>query len=215
MREFSRRPQLGGSDLPPELIRYLAWAAARSLPMKALLDEWARVESHSDTEMAEPPPEGLLSGTGRNRSISMKHASLGKRKFGPDANHEELVNEGWIIDFDDPENFLEAIHMQAYYFQVRWFPRFRWYTLGTPQGQFFVIADRAVAWAADGYVDAPPNCLRHPSAYVLAPISRELVLVGRHTQDSWNLSPGMINAIIACWAHDWIRRPTSKLLKMR
>ena len=119
----------------------------------------------------------------------MIHPVLGKRNWPADTDFDNLVKESWIPDYDDPQNFLESVHIQAYYFQVRFFPRFHWFTLRPPKGDFFVIADRAVGWAADGYVDAPPSCLRDPSAYVLAPISRNLVLVGRHITDPWKSPP--------------------------
>jgi hypothetical protein len=95
---------------------------------------------------------------------------------------------------------------------VRFFPRLRWSTLHAPDGEFFVMADRAVGWAADGYVNAPPSCLRDPSAYVLAPISRNLVLVGRHQTELWNVTPAQVNAVIAVWAHEWIVGPTEQVI---
>lgn len=200
-------------DLPPELMRYLAWAAARSLPMKVLMESWADLEGLSDRELVEPPADGLLTPPDRKRSVAMKHSGFGKQMFESTANLEELANNGWVVDFDDSDTFLQAVHLQAWYFQARWFPLFRWYSLRAPQGQFFVIADRAVAWAADGYIDAPPSCLRDPSAYVLAPISKDIVLVGRHGQGNWNVSPGWINEIIACWAHDWIAGPEKQTVE--
>jgi hypothetical protein len=214
MREICQRPSGSVGELPPALMRYLAWAAARSLPMKTLFDFWANQQAEAgDVEIVEPPPEGLMDCTDRKRSISMKHPGLGSRKFSPEADNDQLAKQGWVIDHDDPDNLLEGIHIQAYYFQVRWFPRFRWYTLHAPKGQFFVIADRAVGWAADGFIEAPPSCLRDPSAYVLAPVSRELILMGRHTTGNLNVTPGHINTIIACSAHDWIAGPTKQTVE--
>jgi hypothetical protein len=40
MRELSLRPAGIGGELPPPLTRYLAWAAARSLPMQTLENFW-------------------------------------------------------------------------------------------------------------------------------------------------------------------------------
>ncbi len=108
----------------------------------------------------------------------------------------------------DRANFLEGVHVQAYYFQERFFPRLKWSCLYAPKNEYFVIADRAVGWAADGYINAPPSCLRDPSAYVLAPLSRGLTLVGKHSDKKWQVSPGKINAVLACWAHEWIAGPT-------
>lgn len=214
IREICQRPSGSGGELPSALSKYLAWAAARSLPMKALFNSWSNMQAElTSYDLVEQPPETLLTTTDRNRSVSMKHPKLGNCKFPPESNFDQLAKEGWVIDFNDSDNFLQAVHVQAYYFQVCWFPRLDWYTLHAPKGQFFVIADRAVAWAADGYVDEPPSCLRDPSAYVIAPISRELVLIGRYTKDDWNVSSSHINTIIACCAHYWIAGPTKQTVE--
>jgi hypothetical protein len=216
MEEFcSRHPRHAAAlGIPQELMRYLAWAAARSLPMMQLFSDWARTNRPSQgQQFVEPPPEGLLATTDPKRAIAMTHPMLGTRKWPPDSDFDRLTDEGWTPDYRDPANFLESVHMQAYYFQTRFFPRFHWFTLRPPQGEFFVIADRAVGWAADGFLEAPPSCLRDPSAYVLAPISRDLVLIGRHTTDAWKVAPARINGIIACWAREWIAGPTQGVVE--
>lgn len=208
MREICNWTSGSGGELPPALTRYLAWAAARSLPMQTLEHFWVEKEFGRSGEVVEPPPEGLLSASESQRDVQMVHPRLGCRVFPVGSDFECAVTEGWFPDMRERMNFLEGVHIQAYYFQERFFPRFKWFTLRPPEGEFFVIGDRAVGWAADGYIDAPPSCLRDPSAYVLAPISRNLLLVGRHTFEKWNVTPGRINAVIACWAHNWIAGPT-------
>jgi hypothetical protein len=55
---------------------------------------------------------------------------------------------------------------------------------------------------------------RLENAIVLAPISRSLVLVGRHATDAaWNVTPAQVNAVIACWAHEWIAGPTQSTVE--
>ena len=209
IREVCRQPYGSGFEMPPALMRYLGWAAARNLPMQQLFSDWARAGwTNPDQMLVEPPPEGLLGAIDSKRAIAMTHSTFGARVFPWDANLTVLAKEGWILDYNDSAGFLESVHIQAYYFQVRFFPRFHWFALHAPDGEFFVIADRAVGWAADGYIDAPPSCLRHPSAFVLAPLSRSLVIVGRHTTDSWNVTPSQVNALIALWAQEWIAGPT-------
>jgi hypothetical protein len=202
------------SNIPPPVMRYLAWAAARSLPMMQLFAEWAQMsEPGEEWQLAESPPEGLLSAGLLRRDVEMIHPLFGKRKWAANTNFDTLIKEGWTPDYSDSENFLESVHMQAYCFQTRFFPRFRWFTLRPPNGEFFIIADRAVGWAADGYVDAPPACLRHPSAYVIAPISKTLLVVGRHTRLPWSVTPSRINGIVACWAHEWVAGPTREVVE--
>jgi len=166
--------------------------------MQTLEHSWAEKGLGRTNEVAEPPPEGLVQGSELQRDVHMLHPTLGCRVFPAGSDFERAAQDGWFPDMRDRTNFLESVHIQAYYFQARFFPRFKWFTLRAPEREFFVIADRAVGWAADGYVDAPPSCLRDPSAYVLAPISRDLVIVGRHTTEKWQVTPGRINALIAC-----------------
>jgi hypothetical protein len=181
--------------------------------MRRLFSGWAAVHRDaSEVQVVEPPLE-FLTTTCPQRAVAMVHSTLGSRRFPSDADFGVLAEEGWIPDFNDRDNFLEMVHSQAHYFQRRFFPRFRWFTLHAPAGEFFVIADRAVGWAADGYVDAPPSCLRDPSAYVLAPLSSTIVLVGRHTTDPWRVTPAQVNAVISVWAHDWIAGPTRRTVE--
>ena len=213
MKEVSSWPSGSTGILPPALIRYLAWAAARSLPMQALERFWGEKGCGRSNDLVEPPPEGLVKAASSLRDVQMVHPTLGRRLFPATGDFERAHAEGWLPDMREKINFLESVHIQAYYFQVRFFPRLKWFTLHAPDGEFFVIADRAVGWAADGYIDAPPSCLRDPSAYVLAPISRSLVFVGRHTTEKWRVTPSHVNAVIAGWAHEWIAGPNQITVK--
>jgi hypothetical protein len=213
MREVNSRPPGTNGELPPALTRYLAWAAARSLPMQTLENFWGMNGFGRNGEVVEQPPEGLLHTTALQREVAMCHPKLGCRSFPAGSDLEQAASEGWFPDMSERTNFLEGVQIQSYYFQVRFFPRFKWFTLRAPEGEFFVIGDRAVGWAADGYIDAPPSCLRDPSAFVLAPISKGLVLVGRHTTDPWQVTPAQVNAVIALWAHAWIAGPTQEIVE--
>ncbi|HET6250250.1 MAG TPA: DUF4238 domain-containing protein [Tepidisphaeraceae bacterium] len=208
MRALSLRLPGTGGELPIALTRYLAWAAARSLPMQTLGNFWGEKGFGRNGAVAEPPPKGLLNAVRLPRDVAMRHPTLGRRVFPPGSEMDQAIIDGWHPDMSERANFLEGVHIQAYYFQARFFPRFKWFALHAPKGEFFVIADRAVGWAADGYIDAPPSCLRDPSAYVLAPITKSLVLVGRHKTNAWHVAPSQVNAVVASWAHEWIAGPT-------
>jgi hypothetical protein len=112
----------------------------------------------------------------------------------------------------EPANFLELVHMQAYYFQVRWFPRLHWFTLRPPQGEYFVIGDRPVGWGVPECLDAPPSCLRDEAAFLVAPLSRSLALVGRNNSTAWNVTPSEINALLSAWACDWVAGATEAVV---
>jgi hypothetical protein len=213
MREVSRWPPGGGGEFPPALFRYLGWAAARSLPMQALEESWGEEAHGRHWEPVEPPPEGLLNATVISRDVQMLHKSLGQRLFPADSDFDRAFSDGWFPDMNDRTNFLEGVHIQAYYFQARFFPRLKWFVLHPPKGEFFVIADRPVGWVVEGIVDAPPSALRHPSAYVLAPISKTVLLLGRHTPEPWAVTPAQLNAVMARWAQTWIAGPTEATVR--
>jgi hypothetical protein len=57
LRSWIRLSQGKRVEIPPELLRYLAWAAARSLPMRQLYEEWLNTVP-VDPHYVEPPPAG-------------------------------------------------------------------------------------------------------------------------------------------------------------
>jgi hypothetical protein len=199
---------VGSRELPDELMRYLAWAASRSLTMQRLHVEWTKRMGSLISPVVEPPPDGLLQSATSRRPVRMLNPESGQRVV---ANHEEagaLLECGWLPDPTEPTNFLSGVHIQAFYFQERWFPRLQWFTLRPPPGSYFVIGDRPVGWGVPDRLDAPSSCLRDPAAFLIAPLSRTLVLVGRNSPAPWSVSPRQINAILAAWSHDWIAGPT-------
>ncbi len=111
-------------QLPPDVMRYLAWAASRSLPKQRLEADWAsRYRPTLNGPMAEPPPPALAALQPRHRSIRLIHPVLGERPELSREAADELLDDGWIPDSTEQSNFLESVHIQAYDFQVRWFPR--------------------------------------------------------------------------------------------
>ncbi len=196
--------------IPQPLMRYLAWAASRSLPIQRLEVEWAAKYGTSlSAPAAEAPPAGLTSATIRRRSVRLIHPTLGETILEQSDNPDVLFDAGWMPDPSDRDNFLEGVHIQAYYFQVRWFPRLQWFTLRPPQDEFFIIGDRPVGWGVPDCLDAPPFCLRDPSAFLIAPLTRSLALVGRNDCAPWAVTPRQVNSILTAWSHDWIAGPTS------
>lgn len=201
------------AQLPPEVMRYLAWAASRSLPMQRVEANWAtRFRPTLNGPMAEPPPPALANLTARGRPIRLIHPLLGEHREVQAQDADELIDDGWIPDMAEPSNFLEGVHIQAYYFQVRWFPRLRWFTLRPPEGQYFVIGDRPVGWGVPDCLDAPPCCLRDEFAFLVAPLPRNLALVGRNDSTPWQVTPGQVNTLLAAWAHHWVAGPTEDVV---
>ena len=68
--------------------------------------------------MVEPPPDGLLAATDPKREVRMVHPVLGARAFQHGTDLDGAVRDGWTPDYTDTTNFLESVHIQAYYFGI-------------------------------------------------------------------------------------------------
>lgn len=213
LRKLCSQPSSEQHELPPELMRYLGWAASRSLPMQRLQIQWRiRFGALLISPPVEPPPKSLIGVADRARTVRLLHPTLGETTVEADQDRSSLLDAGWFPDPRDQSNFLEGVHIQAHYFQARWFPRLRWFTLRPPAGDFFIIGDRPVGWGTPDCIDAPPCCLRDPAAFLIAPLSRSLALIGRNNPEPWAVTPGQVNAILAAWSHNWIAGPTASVV---
>jgi hypothetical protein len=203
------------AGVPTGLGRYLAWAAARSLPMQALFESWIAAMPHlAETEYVEAPPQGLIQTSDRPLVYRMEHPALGIREQVPAEDVERLRNQGWRLRIEG-EGFLQLVHLQAWYFQVRFFPRLGWLRLRTPPGASFVIGDRPVVWGFDGRTDEPPALLRHPDVQLVAPLSSSVALFGFQpvTGHPEVIKPAEVNRIVALAAHEWIAGPTEAVVR--
>lgn len=203
------------AGVPPELGRYLAWAAARSLPMKALYQSWIdEIPSPNEAKFAEPPPPGFGEWSKASHLHRMEHPLHGVRDDVRCEQVEALRHRGWrlCLGIDD---FLGLVHLQAWYFQVRFFPRLKWLSLRAPQDHYFIIGDRPVGWGFSNLVDAAPYWLRHPEVQLVAPLSRSLALFAYHASNDHSeiIKTTDINRIIASAAHEWIAGPTEAVVR--
>ena len=57
-----------------------------------------------------------------------------------------------------------------------------------------------------------PVCLRDEAAFLIAPLSRSLALVGRNDSTPWEVTPSHVNALLAAWSLDWIAGPTADVV---
>lgn len=111
-------------SLAPPLMRYLAWAASRSVTLKTLEIEWSK-RFDFGAPMAEGPPAGLEQTKTRERPVRMIHPTLGMRTLNESSDIDHFARSGWVPDQEGSANFLEGVHIQQYYFQSRWFPRLK------------------------------------------------------------------------------------------
>lgn len=164
IRRFVASPIGGGMSPSPEIWRFLSWQAARTPGWFKLVEEWMNdCEPGAVGATVEPPPVGFESIRDQPRSHLVENPNSGERRTVADL---EELQAYWKLGWKwtpTTQDRLEMLHMQAWYFQVRHFPRLTWKRLDTPADDSFVTSDRAVAWLVDGYADTPPAALRHPT----------------------------------------------------
>ena len=166
-----------------------------------------------NVDVVEPPPPGFEKIRDEIRPMCLEDPNTGaRREVLTEHEFHALRRQGWkwIIRRDD---HLEMLHLQAWYFQVRHFPRLSWARLQPPDGEYFITSDRGVAWLADGYADTPPTALRHPTTQVVAPLTRTIALVGRHGAGAFGVTPRGVNRFVAFAASGWIAGPTSDVVR--
>jgi hypothetical protein len=199
-------------EIPNPLSRYLAWAAARSLPMATLYQSWTR--SPPEGQVVEAPPDALMRATPVFRVHAMRHPVLGDRNDVASEDVEALLEQGWELRLVG-DDLTELMHLQAWYFQVRHFPRLKWIVLRAPSQASFVIGDRPVAWNVAGRVDVPPTALRHAEVQLFAPLSRSVALFAHHEAATppsavtvMDVNKAMVGA-----AHDWIAGASEQVVR--
>jgi hypothetical protein len=179
--------------------------------MAELEQRWVHEWNPKNEKVVEPPPPGIEKFRDRERLHTLEHPTLGARNDVSGAEIERLIEAGWKWKLGR-DDLLEMMHMQAWYFQVRHFPRMKWIVLDAPEGTSFVLGDRPVAWGFQDDPTTPPNMLRHPDVQVFAPLSRTVALVAHNadynppvgvTRRS-NIPPEMVNAVMTAAAGVWI-----------
>jgi hypothetical protein len=215
IRKLGASPIGTGFVVQPEIWRFLAWQAARTPGWMEFIDRW--IKGHPDiSEMGvvEPPPEGFETAALRERPMLLEHPQTGVRHEVTEAAEIEAYRrQGWQF-IPRRNDHLELLHWQAWYFQVRHFPRFSWTRLQPPDGAAFITSDRGVAWLIDGYHgETPPAALRDPGAMVFAPLTQRMALVGRHDAEPLDATPRGINCCIAAAASSWIAGPTHEVVR--
>lgn len=209
IRKFASTSSGEGTNPDSAIWRFLSWQAARTPGWFKLVQEWVN-EATADTatSLVEPPPEGFEKIKNRPRTHWVEDPDSGQRHEARDLDELRACQKQgwkWVLSAEDR---LETLHMQAWYFQVRHFPRLNWTRLDCPKGECFVTSDRAVAWVADGFADTPPAALRHPTAQVVASLTQNTALIGRNETSPLRVTPREVNRFIAFAASDWIVGPT-------
>jgi len=214
IRAYVATPRGSQANPSPAIWRFLAWQASRTPGwmevVQRAVDDWRPDEV---ADICEPPPKGFDQMKDRPRSHWIEHPESHERRQVKGL--EELaglrkLGWRWVFSQDDQ---LELMHLQAWYFQVRHFPRLSWIRLDAPDDGCFITSDRAVSWLADGFVDAPPASLKHPSAQLVAPLNSRTTLVGRNDTKALQVTPREVNRFIACTASRWVVGSTRSVVE--
>lgn len=203
LREYAARAIGAHGAAPPELMHYLAWAAARTPAMRLLYQRWID-EMPNDGEMVEAPPDWLTVMNDRERLHHMEHPEYRRRDVAA-SDVDKLRAEGWRLILSDLD-FGELLHVQAIYLAQRHFPRLTWIPLSAPEGRSFILSDRPVVWGFGGALDVPAAELRNPKVQLFAPLTSKLALmaVGPAGVIPEAVRPEDVNRIMACSADEWI-----------
>lgn len=213
IKEFVQLEPKIVASMPPEIARFLAWQAARTPGWFELEQAWANdAEIRKQAHTIEPPPQGLEKVRDGHRLMTIQNPKTGAEISIPSENLNSYLDDGWKWVLSKQDR-LELMHVQAWYFQVRHFPRLNWTRLTAPVSDFFITSDRAVAWLADGYANTPPAALRHPTAEAFAPLTRVAALVGRNAKGIVGMTARELNLKVAFSASKWIAGPTQEVVQ--
>lgn len=202
------------STITDDLLRYVAWAAARSLPMQAVYQSWLDA-THPDWVVAPKSPDfPFAKREPPHRVHRLVHASLGIRSDVSSRDALDLIRYGWRLQLTE-DDFREVVHVQAWFFMTRFFPKLRWYVLRPPQGEFFVVGDRPIFWGFQDRLETTPSFLEHPHVQMFAPLTRSLLLLAVHagSEPPSQVYPSQINRVVGTAAHGWIAGPTEKSVR--
>lgn len=102
---------------------FLAWQAARTPGVMNLIQHWINADPGDSTEeVVEPPPEGFENIHNRERPLAIENPQTGERREVRSDEFHAYRRNGWKVVLK-PDDHLEMMHMQAWYFKVRHFPR--------------------------------------------------------------------------------------------
>lgn len=214
IRKLAECPMGTSPPIAPEITRFLAWQAARTIPFRKAMEKWVNESPfEGERKYIEPPPPGFKDIRDRIRPTLLENPTTGEQNEVLGLKSvDEHRRKGWrvVLRRDD---YLELMHLQAWYFQVRHFPRLLWTRLKPPSGEFFITSDRAIAWLADNSSGASPAALKRPSTVVVAPLTKKLALVGRHEIGEFIITPREVNRLITFLASEWIASPTRRVVE--
>jgi hypothetical protein len=203
IRDWVALPQGSRSDPPVEITRFVAWLAARTLPMREMYERWFGAVLPSVVSELTALPEA------RDTRFTMEDSS-GNSVEATLAQVVALRSGGWRIRLSD-DQFQQILHLQAWAFQTKHFAKMSWGLMDAPAGHSFITSARPVVWTTDALGGlAPPGDLGEESAVVVAPLTRTVALVGHNTSGSRfrALPVREVNRYIARLAGSWIAGPT-------
>jgi hypothetical protein len=212
IRLFSEKDAGDRGEIPPEVTRYLSWAAARTPAMRNLFQEWSDAALSHPTP-TEEPPSWITTIANRERPQRMEHPNHGVRDDVAQGEVRALKSQGWRLVLTAVD-FGELVHVQAHSLFQQHFPRLQWLVLDSPPQCHFILGDRPVVWGFHGDTTVTPAALRLPTVQLVAPLTSRIALFaqGAGGHPPTNINFAEINRAVACSASDWVIGPTREVV---
>jgi len=187
----------GSLEIGDELLRFIAWMAARTMWLKRLFAQFDfkeyLKENFEELCNVECDPKG--------RALPFDFCSKGQiRQLQISQSKPYLEDPNWTIEMSQ-DQFLDMVRLQAYCFRTMHFPLLKWFSVQAPPGRRFITSDRPVSWdvLSNGWTDLP-SVLKHPLVDLILPLSPEVLMMAGHDQASMNalqVTPDELNSRIA------------------
>lgn len=194
------------SAIEPELGEFIAYLGARVPAMRRAADDhwrWYLGQVVAGRESLPDDPK---------LRIKLTHATTGDVRRETIAAALELMHSGEWTPSLDTAQYIEAMHMQVWYFRTEHFPRLHWALLTAPPDKHFITSDRPVAWSLpDGIIDSPA-ALRDPNIVLTVPLDAHHALLGFGTPRPADLQVRAedVNLLTALHAERFVISPDSR-----
>ncbi len=193
IHKFVATEHEGGSTVPAEIWRFLAWQAARTPGWMELEEEWVYDwDPNMDTPVLEPPPEGISGIRDKVRKYCLEDPDTGELREVMDFDQvlRPIANEVGSGCFVQKTMTGVAPHagvvLSGSAFStpllgsVKCARRDAWFiTSGPGELRGWLTATRTHL----------PVRLRHPTAQIVAPLTRKVALVGRNETQKLQVTP--------------------------
>jgi len=165
----------GEAEIPPDLGRFIAWLAARTMWLR-------RVTQETLPQYLRTKPELFREYIGSEKhGFEFEQISSGRRERLALKDALERVHDpSWRMHVHQDQH-LDVIRWQAYLLQTVHFPTLSWVKVTAPVGHYLVTSDRPVSWDIfDIGLGDSPAALRHPLVELTVALDPSHALIAVH-----------------------------------